>query len=80
MKETLEDIEYFKSYKRNLYQFIISNCCYRHNAWLTLYDKKQGRIFINHRDMLQILKEISRVEIHVYKLKTKFSFLRHESY
>jgi len=76
MKETLEDIEYFKSYKRNLYQFIISNCCYRHNAWRG----KKGKIFINHRDMLQILKEISRVEVHVYKLKTKFSFLRHESY
>jgi|TARA_R110001606_G_scaffold364692_1_gene519247 hypothetical protein len=60
----VEDLEYFKSYKRNLHQFIILNCCYPGT-----YNAKGGRIPISAHEMLGLLKEISRIENHIAKIQ-----------
>ena len=72
MNNLLEEIEYYKRYKRNLYQFLIINCCYT--------TKVHKRIIFNHHEMLQLLKEISALELLIYKLKTEFSIQSFESY
>ena len=59
----VEDLEYFKSYKRNLYQFLIINCCYPGT-----YNPNGGRIPTSAHNMLGLLKEISRLEIHIAKI------------
>ena len=63
-----EDLEYFKSYKRNLYQFIITNCCYPGT-----YNLYGGRIPISPNNMLGLLQEISRLDIHIAKIKKELS-------
>jgi len=68
-----QDIEYFKDYKKKLYQFIIANACYE-SGYRVL-----DRYKFNPHDMLQILKEISRVELHIYKLQIQFSFTEFET-
>ena len=74
MNNLLEEIEYYKRYKRNLYQFLIINCCYLPTT------KVHKRIIFNHHEMLQLLKEISALELLIYKLKTEFSIQSFESY
>tara|TARA_R100000742_G_C4272390_1_gene91577 strand:+ start:1290 stop:1505 length:216 start_codon:yes stop_codon:yes gene_type:complete len=64
MNYIIEDLEYFKSYKRNLYQFLIINCCYPGN-----YNHNGGRIPISAKDMLGLLKEISSIEIRINRLE-----------
>jgi hypothetical protein len=69
-----EEIEYFKDYKKRLYQFVICNACY------TKGYRPYKRITIDAHEMLELLKEISRIELYIYKLKIQFSFREFESY
>ena len=63
MKILEQDIKYYDNYKKKLCQFIIINSCYVANG------KYHGRIHITHPQMLNILKEIQRLEILIYELK-----------
>jgi hypothetical protein len=58
-----KDIEYYENYKKSLCQFVIINSCYVANG------KYHGRIHLKHTEMLDILKEIQRLEILIYELK-----------
>tara|TARA_R100000988_G_C3939108_1_gene135313 strand:+ start:89 stop:424 length:336 start_codon:yes stop_codon:yes gene_type:complete len=63
LAEKEKDIEYYENYKKSLCQFVIINSCYVANG------KYHGRIHLKHTEMLDILKEIQRLEILIYELK-----------
>tara|TARA_R110000744_G_scaffold239390_1_gene356820 strand:- start:727 stop:945 length:219 start_codon:yes stop_codon:yes gene_type:complete len=59
----MEEIKYLNNYKMNLTQFLIYNCAHKKNS------KLQGRIRLNERQILNIQKELSSLEIFIYRLK-----------
>jgi|TARA_B100000925_G_scaffold236289_1_gene184996 hypothetical protein len=63
LKQKERDIEYYENYKKSLCQFIITNSCYVANG------KYHGRVHLKHADMLNLLKEIQRLEILIYEIK-----------
>ena len=56
-EEVEETIEYYNTYKKNLVQFIIHSCSYSETK------KTWGRVRLNPHEILEIQKEISRIEI-----------------
>jgi hypothetical protein len=62
-EEVEETIEYYNTYKKNLVQFIIHSCSYSETK------KTWGRVRLNANEILEIQKEISRIEILIYDLK-----------
>lgn len=63
-KQELEEaIEYFNDYKKNLIQFLIHSTAYPGNK------KTWGRVRLNPAEILNIQKEISRMDLFIYDLK-----------
>jgi hypothetical protein len=60
----VDDYLYYLSYRNNLTQFIIHNCTYEKNK------KRHNRINFNERELLALLKELNRINLHI-NLKTK---------
>jgi len=63
MKELEEEIEYYNSYKKRLIQFIIHSCSYAKEF------NTMGRVRLTANEVLDIIKEISVVEILIYDLE-----------
>ena len=59
-----KDIKYYNNYKTQLNQFIIYNCSY------TKPSKLQDRIRLDTRELLGVLKEISRIQKIIYDLNS----------
>ena len=59
-----KDIKYYNNYKTQLNQFIIYNCSYNKPS------KLQDRIRLDTRELLGVLKEISRIEKIIYTLNS----------
>tara|TARA_R110002050_G_scaffold367_1_gene2475 strand:+ start:822 stop:1124 length:303 start_codon:yes stop_codon:yes gene_type:complete len=59
-----KDIKYYNNYKTQLNQFIIYNCSYNKPS------KLQDRIRLDTRELLGVLKEISRIEKIIYALNS----------
>ena len=58
-QNNVNDYLYFVSYRNNLTQFIIYNCTYEKNK------KRHGRINFNERQLLELLKELNRVNLYI---------------
>ena len=63
-QNNVNDYLYFVSYRNNLTQFIIHNCSYEKNK------KRHGRINFNERQLLELLKELNRVNLYI-NIKTE---------
>lgn len=63
MSELDENIEYYNNYKKNLIQFVIHSCSYASQ------NKTVGRARLTANEILDIIKEISSLEIFIYDLK-----------
>ena len=59
-----KEIKYYNNYKTQLNQFIIYNCSYNKPS------KLQDRIRLDTRELLGVLKEISRIEKIIYTLNS----------
>ena len=59
-----KDIKYYNNYKTQLNQFIIYNCSYNKPS------KLQDRIRLDTRELLGVLKEISRIQKIIYDLNS----------
>jgi len=68
MEKHLEDIEYFKDYKKKLIQFIICNCCYTNGHYKK---KRYGRKEISPHNMLGLLLEIINIDRFIKNLEAK---------
>ena len=64
IKNIDKEIKYYNNYKTQLNQFIIYNCSY------TKPSKLQDRIRLDTRELLGVLKEISRIEKIIYTLNS----------
>jgi len=62
-QELEETVEYFNNYKKNLVQFLIHSCAYGTTK------KTWGRVRLNANEILDIQKEISRIDLFIYDLK-----------
>tara|TARA_R110002167_G_scaffold242466_1_gene448090 strand:+ start:52 stop:354 length:303 start_codon:yes stop_codon:yes gene_type:complete len=63
-KRLNKDIKYYNNYKTQLNQFIIYNCSYNKTS------KLHDRIRLDTRELLGVLKEISRIEKIIYALNS----------
>ena len=63
-KRLNKDIKYYNNYKTQLNQFIIYNCSY------TKRSKLHDRIRLDTRELLGVLKEISRIQKVIYDLNS----------
>ena len=64
IKNIDKEIKYYNNYKTQLNQFIIYNCSYNKPS------KLQDRIRLDTRELLGVLKEISRIEKIIYTLNS----------
>ena len=63
-KRLNKDIKYYNNYKTQLNQFIIYNCSYNKPS------KLHDRIRLDTRELLGVLKEISRIQKIIYDLNS----------
>ena len=63
MKKLEEEIEYYNSYKKKLVQFIIHSCSYAKQT------NTMRRVRLTANEILDIIKEISAIEILIYDLE-----------
>ncbi len=64
IKNIDKEIKYYNNYKTQLNQFIRYNCSY------TKPSKLQDRIRLDTRELLGVLKEISRIQKIIYDLNS----------
>ena len=64
IKNIDKEIKYYNNYKTQLNQFIIYNCSYNKPS------KLQDRIRLDTRELLGVLKEISRIQKIIYDLNS----------